>query len=40
MKYNLKEFNADFPDDAACLDFIFRTRYPDGGKCEGQKEKK
>lgn len=34
MKYNLKEFNADFPDDAACLDFIFRTRYPDGGKCE------
>jgi hypothetical protein len=34
VKYNLKEFNADFPDDAACLDFVFRTRYPDGGKCE------
>jgi transposase-like protein len=26
-KYNFKHFDAQFPDDAACLDFIFRARY-------------
>jgi transposase-like protein len=33
-KYTIKEFHADFPDDRACLDFIFKTRWPDGGKCK------
>jgi hypothetical protein len=27
MSYNFKAFDAQFPDDAACLDFIFRARY-------------
>jgi transposase-like protein len=34
VKYTVKEFNAQFPDDRACLDFIFTTRWPDGGKCK------
>ncbi|HTX22595.1 MAG TPA: IS1595 family transposase [Candidatus Aquilonibacter sp.] len=33
-KYTVKEFNAQFPDDAACLQFIFEARWPDGGKCK------
>jgi len=33
-KYTIKEFHAQFPDDRACLDFIFTTRWPDGGKCK------
>jgi transposase-like protein len=32
-KFTVKQFNAQFPDDTACLEFIFKTRYPDGGKC-------
>jgi transposase-like protein len=29
--YSVTEFLADFPDDAACLDYLWRTRYaPDG----------
>jgi transposase len=32
--YNFKEFETDFPDDSACLDFIFWNRWPNGGKCE------
>lgn len=24
MSYNFKDFDADFPDDAACLEFIFK----------------
>lgn len=31
--YNFKDFDAQFPDDAACLDFIFRARYA-GHTCE------
>lgn len=34
MKYSFKQFDADFPDDSACLEFIFWNRWPDGGKCE------
>ncbi len=34
MKYNFKQFETDFPDDSACLEFIFWQRWPDGGKCE------
>ena len=30
---NFKDFDAKFPDDAACLDFIFRARYT-GHVCE------
>jgi transposase len=33
-KYTIKEFNAQFPDDRTCMDFIFATRYPDGGTCK------
>ena len=31
--YNFKDFDAQFPDDAACLDFIFRARFS-GHACE------
>jgi transposase-like protein len=34
MRYTIDQFNEQFPDDRACLDFIFTTRYPDGGKCK------
>ena len=27
VSYNFKDFDAQFPDDAACLDFIFRARF-------------
>jgi hypothetical protein len=38
-KYTVKEFNERFPDDAACLDFFFKARWPDGGTCEcGKKD--
>ncbi len=32
-RYALFEFERDFPDDAACLDYIFRKRYPNGVLC-------
>lgn len=32
--YNFKDFERDFPDDSACLEFIYRTRWPDGKSCE------
>ena len=31
--YTLMEFDRDFPDDAACLDYLMRTLYPDGVFC-------
>jgi transposase-like protein len=34
MKYTIKDFHKQFPDDSACLQFIFDTRWPNGGKCE------
>jgi len=34
MKYTFKSFDADFPDDTACLEFIYRTRWPKGAACE------
>jgi len=34
MKYSFKQFDADFPNDDVCLEFIFWNRWPDGGKCE------
>jgi transposase-like protein len=33
-RYTVKDFNSQFPDDGACLDFIFDQRYPHGGTCE------
>lgn len=32
-RYTLAQFTEQFPDDGACLDFIFDQRNPDGGKC-------
>jgi len=32
-RYSLREFEREFPDDAACLDWLFRYRYPDGVVC-------
>ena len=33
-KYTIRQFEAQFPDDAACLAHIFASRYPDGLACE------
>src|SRR5437773_11366163 len=32
-RYALFEFEKDFPTDAACLDYLFKKRYPDGVVC-------
>lgn len=32
-RYSLFEFERDFPDDAACLEWLLRERYPDGVFC-------
>ena len=36
-KYTTRDFDRDFPTDDACLEFLFRQRWPDGvqcGKCD------
>lgn len=33
MKYSIKNFRQDFPDDKTCLAFIFKHRYPKGLEC-------
>lgn len=33
MSYILKEFNQQFPNDSACLDFMFKARWPKGCVC-------
>jgi len=33
MKYTIRQFRADFPDDDACLDKILSIRYGDGPEC-------
>ena len=33
-RYTLFEFDKQFPDDAACLDYLMAERYPDGVFCE------
>lgn len=33
MSYTLFDFQTDFPDERACLNFLFKTRWPDGGTC-------
>jgi len=35
QKYTIKDFNKQFRTDAACLEYIYQQRYPDGGAtCE------
>lgn len=33
QNYTLAEFNEQFPDQRACLDYMFRQRWPNGGTC-------
>jgi predicted RNA-binding Zn-ribbon protein involved in translation (DUF1610 family) len=33
MNYTIKQFRRDFPDDNACLDYIFKNRYGLSYKC-------
>jgi transposase-like protein len=33
VKYTVKDFNDQFPDDAACLQYLFDQQNPDGGTC-------
>ncbi len=33
QKYTVHQFNEDFPDDNACLDFLVREIYPEGIPC-------
>lgn len=33
MRYTIKDFKRDFPDDKACLAHIFKNRYPQGLEC-------
>lgn len=32
-KYTTRDFDRDFPDDDACLDWLFKARWPDGVSC-------
>lgn len=40
MSYTLRDFQGQFPDDRACLDFLFKQRWPNGGTCDecGKKD--
>jgi transposase-like protein len=33
MKYTIKDFRAQFPNDAACLAYIFNQKHPEGSTC-------
>ena len=33
MKYSIQDFNRQFPNDDACLEFLKNARYPDGIYC-------
>lgn len=39
MKYTIKNLKADFPNDDACLDFIFKNRWPKGLTCPSCEKK-
>lgn len=39
MKYTIKNLRNDFPDDEACLDFIFKNRWPKGLTCPNCESK-
>ncbi len=32
-KYTMKDFEAEFPDDNACLEYLLRSRFPEGITC-------
>ncbi len=34
MKYTIKDFRKQFPDDMACLAFLYKARYPRGAECD------
>jgi transposase len=34
MRYTIKDFNKQFKTDAACLEYIFQQRFPEGVTCE------
>jgi transposase-like protein len=34
IKYSTKDFDRDFPNDDACLEWLFNNRYPNGVTCE------
>src|SRR5690348_5315430 len=42
LRYTRKQFNAEFPDDDACLEYIKEQRYPSGisycAKCEQERK--
>jgi transposase-like protein len=33
QKYTIKKFNGQFRNDAACLEYIYQQRYPEGATC-------
>lgn len=37
-KYSIKDFEKDFPDDAACLEWLKNSRWPNGIYCEKCKQ--
>jgi|AACY02.18.fsa_nt_gi transposase len=39
MKYTIKNLRSDFPTDEACLDFIFKNRWPKGLACPNCEKK-
>lgn len=39
MKYTVKQLQADFPDDQACLDWLIEYLYPEGITCRKCKQK-
>lgn len=39
MKYTIKNLRSDFPSDKACLDFIFKNRWPRGLTCQNCESK-
>jgi transposase len=34
VKYTIKDFNEQFPDEATCLQYLFDQRFPNGGTCK------
>ena len=38
MKYTIKDFQADFPDEDACLEWLVGYLYPDGIYCKIDKK--
>ena len=37
-KYSTRDFEGDFPNDDACLEWLFKSRYPKGVKCPNCKK--